>query len=137
MKIVEVVTGVVMREDRLLLTQRGTLSDFAFMWESPGGKVADGEAPLTALRRELYEEIGMSVAEISGPFYRTAIELPGREIGISFFLVRPPRSFVPSLFADENVIGAGWFTFAQACELPCLPGNVRLFEHFRVAGLPR
>lgn len=53
---IKVAAGVVVEEDRLLITQR--TSGF---WEFPGGKLEQGESPRQALKRELMEELGVSV----------------------------------------------------------------------------
>ena len=37
------------------------------MWDLPGGHVEDGEIPRAALVRELREELGIVIAEPSGP----------------------------------------------------------------------
>jgi 8-oxo-dGTP diphosphatase len=60
-----VVAGLVVREGRVLITQRGPLQkqpELALKWEFPGGKVEPGEAPVAALVRELREEIGVTVS---------------------------------------------------------------------------
>lgn len=49
-------------ERRVLLTQRPPGKALAGAWEFPGGKVETGEAPETALVRELREELGIAVA---------------------------------------------------------------------------
>ncbi|MFE4195516.1 (deoxy)nucleoside triphosphate pyrophosphohydrolase [Paenarthrobacter sp. NPDC056912] len=46
---------------RLLVARRTAPPQFAGMWEFPGGKVEDGEAPEAALHRELVEELGVEV----------------------------------------------------------------------------
>lgn len=48
-------------EDRVLLAQRPEGKAMAGLWEFPGGKLEDGEAPEEALMRELHEELGISV----------------------------------------------------------------------------
>ena len=58
-KTVVVAAAVVVREGRVLLTQRKTGTHLAGAWEFPGGKVEAGEDPREALRRELREEIGV------------------------------------------------------------------------------
>ena len=48
---------------QVLLQQRPKGKAMAGLWEFPGGKIAAGETPETALCRELEEELGIAVAE--------------------------------------------------------------------------
>lgn len=45
----------------ILVQQRGESVHMAGLWEFPGGKVETGESPKMALRRELKEELGISL----------------------------------------------------------------------------
>ena len=59
-----VVAGLIVRDGRVLITQRGPVQkqpELALKWEFPGGKVEPSEAPVDALVRELREEIGVTV----------------------------------------------------------------------------
>jgi 8-oxo-dGTP diphosphatase len=59
-----VVAGVLIdAAGRILLAQRPPGKHLAGMWEFPGGKLDDGEAPLEALRRELAEELGIELLD--------------------------------------------------------------------------
>jgi len=48
-------------DGRVLVAKRPAGKPMAGLWEFPGGKVADGETPETALIRELREELGIEV----------------------------------------------------------------------------
>lgn len=64
---VDVAVGVLIerdatgREGRFLLTSRPTGKVYAGYWEFPGGKLEAGETVEQALRRELHEELGITI----------------------------------------------------------------------------
>ncbi len=61
-----VVAGVLVDgAGRILIAQRPQGKHLAGMWEFPGGKLEPGETPLTALERELDEELGIAVDPLS------------------------------------------------------------------------
>lgn len=110
---------------RVLLTQRRLDASYPMYWETPGGKVQDGESLEIALRRELYEELGISVSlrwhlpptrSLSRPLLRTEY-LPGKPI--TFFEV---ARFSPMPRAVEGQ-GMGWFTLNELLMLQLTPGT--------------
>jgi len=60
---VDVAVGVLItRDGRFLLTSRPEGKVYAGYWEFPGGKLESGESVEQALRRELHEELGITIA---------------------------------------------------------------------------
>lgn len=60
----EVAVGILIRDedDALLLSTRPEGKPYAGYWEFPGGKIEAGETVEQALRRELQEELGITLA---------------------------------------------------------------------------
>ncbi|TDP63401.1 NUDIX domain-containing protein [Roseateles toxinivorans] len=67
---VDVAVGVLIerdasgREGRFLLTSRPVGKVYAGYWEFPGGKLEQGETVEEALRRELHEELGITIGAV-------------------------------------------------------------------------
>ena len=67
---VDVAVGVLIerdaagREGRFLLTSRPAGKVYAGYWEFPGGKLEAGETVEQALRRELHEELGITIGAV-------------------------------------------------------------------------
>lgn len=67
---VDVAVGVLIerdatgREGRFLLTSRPADKVYAGYWEFPGGKLEAGESVEQALRRELFEELGITIGSV-------------------------------------------------------------------------
>jgi len=59
-----VVAGVIVRDGRILISQRRADQSLPLQWEFAGGKVEPGEAPVAALARELDEELGVTGVRI-------------------------------------------------------------------------
>lgn len=60
---IEVAVGVLIREhdSAFLLTSRPEGKPYAGYWEFPGGKIEAGESVMQALKRELHEELGITI----------------------------------------------------------------------------
>ncbi|MGH8403076.1 MAG: Nudix family hydrolase [Gammaproteobacteria bacterium] len=64
MKTTHVVAAVLKdQQGRVLINQRPEGKPWAGYWEFPGGKIEAGETPLAALKRELLEELGLTVCD--------------------------------------------------------------------------
>ena len=60
----EVAVGILLRADgAMLLATRPEGKPYAGYWEFPGGKIEAGETVQQALRRELIEELGITIGE--------------------------------------------------------------------------
>ena len=85
---VDVAVGVLIdREGRFLLTSRPEGKAYAGYWEFPGGKVEPGESIEQALRRELQEEIGVTIAAAE-PWKVEMFDYPHALVRLHFCRVR-------------------------------------------------
>ncbi|MGA2420368.1 MAG: (deoxy)nucleoside triphosphate pyrophosphohydrolase [Candidatus Acidiferrum sp.] len=93
-----VVAAVIERADRrLLIGQRRSNDSSPLKWEFPGGKVEEGEAPETALARELREELGATLLRsLEIARVRHAYATSAQELEIRFFAAE---------IASEAVVG--------------------------------
>ncbi|HEY8265444.1 MAG TPA: NUDIX domain-containing protein [Steroidobacteraceae bacterium] len=77
---IHVVAGAIAdAQGRVLIAQRPRGRHMAGRWEFPGGKLAAAEDPLAGLRRELTEELGVTVRE-ARPLIRLRHEYPDRRV---------------------------------------------------------
>lgn len=86
---VEVAVGVLIerdaqgREGRFLLTSRPQGKVYAGYWEFPGGKLEAGETVEQALRRELIEEIGITIGQAQ-PWQTEVMDYPHARVRLHF-----------------------------------------------------
>ena len=89
-KHVEVAAAVLLRDDghgsEYLLACRPEGKVYAGYWEFPGGKVEPGETYAAALRRELHEELGITVDD-AWPWLTRRFIYPHAHVRLKFFRV--------------------------------------------------
>lgn len=87
--LVEVAVGVLIERDaqgtegRFLMTSRPSGKVYAGYWEFPGGKLEAGETVAQALRRELHEEIGVTIGEAL-PWQVEIMDYPHARVRLHF-----------------------------------------------------
>ena len=83
----EVVAAIIFFENKILVTQRKFNKNAAlsFKYEFPGGKVENNEDKITALRRELMEELNLEITSFKH-FVSYNYNYDKNEIKLSFFL---------------------------------------------------
>lgn len=83
-KVVEVAVGVLIRADgQFLLTSRPAGKVYEGYWEFPGGKIEAGETLEQALRRELQEEIGVTIGAAQ-PWRTELVDYPHALVRLNF-----------------------------------------------------
>ena len=85
---VDVAVGVLIdAEGRFLLTSRPEGKVYAGWWEFPGGKLEPGESVEAALRRELHEELGITIGA-AAPWNVTLVDYAHARVRLHFCKVR-------------------------------------------------
>ena len=121
--VVDVAVGVLIAPDgRFLLTSRPVGKVYAGYWEFPGGKLEAGETVEQALRRELQEEIGVTIGT-AHLWKTTLVDYPHGLVRLHFCKV---HEWTGELQMHEGQ-QFGWQRLPVACA-PVLAGTVPVLE---------
>ena len=96
------VVAAVLRDPRgrVLIAERPAGKPLAGYWEFPGGKLEAGEAPATALKRELHEELGIEV-QAAHRLLRYSHTYPERRVQLDVWRVTRYRGSVTAREGQE------------------------------------
>lgn len=124
-KVVEVAVGVLLQADgRFLLTSRPPGKVYEGYWEFPGGKLERGENVEQALRRELKEEIGITIGAVH-PWTVEMVDYPHALVRLNFCKV---FEWTGELQMHEGQ-SFSWQSLPVQVQ-PVLPGTVPVLEWF-------
>lgn len=121
--VTDVAVGVLVAPDgAFLLTSRPEGKVYAGYWEFPGGKLEAGETVEQALRRELQEEIGITIGAAQ-PWRQKLVDYPHALVRLHFCKVFD--------WAGELQMHEGqqfrWERLPVQCS-PVLPGTIPVLE---------
>ena len=118
-RVTDVAVGVLLRSDgSFLLTSRPKGKVYEGYWEFPGGKLEAGETVEQALRRELHEELGITIG--AAELWKTQlVDYPHALVRLHFCKVRQWQGELQMREAQSFA----WQRLPVAVQ-PVLPGTV-------------
>lgn len=116
-----VIAAVISRGDAFLVCRRPLTKRFGGLWEFPGGKCEPGETDAETIRRELWEELDVEVAEVGVEDFVTE-DPSGR-----FLLVFRPVQIRGEPVQKEH-IDLRWIPLRDLLGIPLIEGDRRYVE---------
>lgn len=123
-----VVAAVIVDKGQVLVTQRPAGSNFAGLWEFPGGKVEKDEDPRDALQRELREEIGVD-ADVGDILEATFHRYETRNILLLFFHTTIKKSSPSPQPIEVNAIA--WRKHHELIDEHFPPADIKVLHRVR------
>lgn len=119
---VHAAAAIIERDGRVFCARRATSGAGQGGWEFPGGKVEDGESPEQAVRREVREELGVS---LSTTWLLDTIEhdYPTFHLTMDCLVCALPPDAEPTLSEHEE---ARWLTRDELLLPAWLPADERV-----------
>jgi len=126
-----VAVGIITENNAFLISKRSIHQSHPNCWEFVGGKIEHQETPLDALKREVFEEVGLEV--VGAKFwFDLSYEYYDRTINLSIFDV---QQYVGTAYAKEQQ-QILWVPKPQLTEYPFLEANQiilkKIHHEFRV-----
>jgi 8-oxo-dGTP diphosphatase len=124
---VQVVAGIVVESQRVLLAQRSRSRSFPLLWEFPGGKVEPGETPEAALVREFGEELGIEIEPLATYGTIEYLGRDGKNVRVVFFRARRKDGEPRPL----DVEAVTWATARELGTLDIIPANRTIVDQLQ------
>lgn len=123
---IRVAVGIIKRGNTVLVAERPLHKPYSGYWEFPGGKIESNESGLTALKRELHEELGVDVisAEL---LFEHQHAYPDKTVLLELWLV---HDFTGEPHGKEEQ-SLRWVTAQTIEELRLLEGNWAILERIK------
>ncbi|HHX60373.1 MAG TPA: 8-oxo-dGTP diphosphatase MutT, partial [Epulopiscium sp.] len=122
MKVVRVSAAIIIKDNKVLATQRGH-GEFKGGWEFPGGKIEEGETAKKALIREIKEELDI-IIEVGELFKIVEYDYPGFHLTMNCFLCKIKSGEI--VLKEHEAIK--WLTKDTLKSVEWLPADIGLIE---------
>jgi 8-oxo-dGTP diphosphatase len=123
---IEVTAALIKHGNYLLVARRPIGDHLAGLWEFPGGKIESGEIPEECLRREILEELNISIKV--GSFFTDSIyEYPGRSIHLLAYWAEWVQGEIKLQVHDK----VAWSLVIELSDYAFAPADMPIVEKIR------
>ncbi|HKI88547.1 MAG TPA: NUDIX domain-containing protein [Draconibacterium sp.] len=119
----KVTCACIVKEGRILVTQRGADTYHPFLWEFPGGKIKPDETPEACIKREIREELELEI-KILKPMVSVQHNYQTKQIELIPFLCSTNSE---KLKLNEHV-DFKWVEWNELFELPFSEADEKLIQ---------
>ncbi len=120
---IEVVAGIIYKNNKFLIAQRNLKKDQGGLWEFPGGKVEKGETYEEALKREIKEEFNADI-EVEEYVGENIHHYPEKDIRLIFYKAKLLSEKI-ELIEHENF---KWITKSNKNKFEFAEADKKVFE---------
>jgi 8-oxo-dGTP diphosphatase len=130
---VRVSAGIILQDNKALLTLRSEKQFIPSVWQFPGGKANGNETPIRTLKRELKEELDIDVLDAHLLAIQTYQFAPTQEWIIYFYLI---NMFDGEIIPAENQI-LSWTSIHEFDDLPIIKPTRRIMDILKMANVTK
>ena len=123
---IDVVAAVIKKNNKYLIAQRNKNKYFAFFWEFPGGKVDNKETFEKALKREIDEELSISI-KIKEKIASEKFKDSKIDVEVHYFLCEALNENI-ILTEHENI---NWVFKNDLVKYKLAPGDSKIIKYLK------
>ena len=125
----EVTAALIIKDNKVLIARRAPGENLEGKWEFPGGKIEPGETPEDCLKREIQEELDVTV-EVEGHFADSIYDYANGRIKLmAYRCVWSSGNFKLRVHSQIN-----WVSFAELNQYDLAPADRPLAARLRAEG---
>lgn len=125
----KVTSAIIIKDNKILITQKGSKGRFAHKWEFPGGKIDAGETPEECILREIFEELRIGI-QVDGFFCECVHTYPeGQNIVLAYCCSWQSGDITLTEHNDYK-----WVTVEELNQYDFTPADILVADRLRSEG---
>jgi 8-oxo-dGTP diphosphatase len=125
MNVIQVTCGLILKDGKVLVAQRSKTMSLPLKWEFPGGKIIRGESEEDCLKRELREELNISI-NIRERLNTSIFNYGDYTVALIPFVV----DYIEGDVVLYEHCQMGWFTRGELKDLDWALADIPILEEF-------
>lgn len=118
-------------ENKLLLLQSTAAKSEPESWGVPAGKLEKNEVPLDAAKRELFEETGISIENLSQIQFLGSLYVRKPEVDYVYHLFKVNMDIIPEIRLSDEHQSYVWASSADIEQMPLMSGAREALNRYR------